>query len=86
MGEMLSPVAPRFNRALLILIVAPHEVLENSGIVGWMTDRLTDLRRPQDVSMNWPRCYAPRSCWPPRAGAIMTMPMRCGTTRPSGWR
>ena len=28
--------------------------------------------------MIWPRSCAPRSCWPPRDGAIMTMPMRCG--------
>lgn len=61
MGETLSPVAPRFNRSLRIESRAERltgdpgaillrEVLETSGIVGWMTDRLTDPRRPQDVT------------------------------------
>ncbi|GAA0310754.1 hypothetical protein GCM10008966_34080 [Rhodovulum strictum] len=27
-----------------------REVLENSGIAGWITDRLTDPQRPQDVT------------------------------------
>ncbi len=61
MGETLSLVAPRFNRSLRIESRAERltgdpgaillrEVLENSGIVGWMTDRLSDPRRPQDVT------------------------------------
>ncbi|MCO8146705.1 transposase [Rhodovulum tesquicola] len=61
MGETLSPVAPRFNRSLRIESRAERltgdpgaillrEVLENNGIVDWMTDRLADPRRPQDVT------------------------------------
>jgi hypothetical protein len=61
MGETLQPVSPRFNRSLRIEsrtdrltgdpgAVVLREVMEASGIVPWMTARLTDPRRPADVT------------------------------------
>ncbi|QIE48019.1 IS1380 family transposase (plasmid) [Pseudohalocynthiibacter aestuariivivens] len=61
MGETLQPVTPRFNRSLRIEsrahrltgdpgAVLLRDILEASGIVGWMTTRLTDPRRRADVT------------------------------------
>ena len=55
MGEMLEPVIPSFNRSLRVEsragrltgdpgAVLLREVLERSGIVSWMTARLSDPR------------------------------------------
>ena len=60
MGETLQPVMPRFNRSLRIEsraewftgdpgAIVLSETLENSGIVTWMTERLSDPRRQEDV-------------------------------------
>jgi hypothetical protein len=60
MGETLQPVTPRFNRSLRIEsraerltgdpgAIVLREILENSGIVTWMTERLSDPRRQEDV-------------------------------------
>ncbi|MBW6493914.1 MAG: IS1380 family transposase [Burkholderiaceae bacterium] len=60
MGETLQPATPRFNRSLRIESRAERltgdpgalvlrEILENSGIVTWMTERLSDPRRQEDV-------------------------------------
>jgi hypothetical protein len=61
MGETLQPVTPGFNRSLRIEsradrltgdpgAVLLREILEQSGIVRWMTSRMTDLRRQEDVT------------------------------------
>lgn len=61
MGEKLQAVSPRFNRSLSILTRADRltgdpgaillrEVLEGSGIVDWMTARMADRRRQEDVT------------------------------------
>ena len=61
MGETLQPVTPRFNRSLRVEsrpdrltgepgAVLLREVLEASGIVEWMTGRLVDPRRQEDVT------------------------------------
>jgi hypothetical protein len=61
MGETLQPVTPGFNRSLRIEsradrltgdpgAVVLREILERSGIVGWMTSRMTDPRRQEDVT------------------------------------
>ncbi|RYH05738.1 IS1380 family transposase [Tropicimonas sp. IMCC6043] len=61
MGETLQPVSPRFNRSLSILTRADRltgdpgaillrEILEGSGIVDWMTARMVDRRRQEDVT------------------------------------
>lgn len=61
MGETLQPVRPGFNRSLRIEsrtdrltgdpgAVMLREILERSGIVGWMTARLKDPRRQEDVT------------------------------------
>ena len=61
MGETLQPVTPGFNRSLRIEsragrltgdpgAVVLREILERSGIVGWMTSRLNDPRRQEDVT------------------------------------
>ena len=61
MGETLQPVTPRFNRSLQVEsrpdrltgepgAVLLREVLEASGIVEWMTGRLVDPRRQEDVT------------------------------------
>lgn len=61
MGETLQPVTPRFNRSLRIEsradrltedpgAVLLRDILEASGIVGWMTTRLKDPRRRADVT------------------------------------
>lgn len=60
MGETLQPVTPGFNRSLRIEsradrltgdpgAVLLREILEQSGIVRWMTSRMTDPRRQEDV-------------------------------------
>ena len=60
MGETLQPVTPGFNRSLRIEsradrltgdpgAVVLREILERSGIVGWMTSRMRDPRRQEDV-------------------------------------
>ncbi len=54
MGETLQPVTPGFNRSLRIEsradrltgdpgVVVMREILERSGIVGWMTYRMRDI-------------------------------------------
>ena len=61
MGETLQPVTPGFNRSLRIEsrqdrltgdpgAVLLREILEASGIVGWMASRLKDLRSQVDVT------------------------------------
>lgn len=61
MGENLQPVSPRFNRSLRIESRADRltgdpgaillrEVLEGSGIIDWMTARVVDPRRQEDVT------------------------------------
>ena len=61
MGETLQPVTPGFNRSLRIEsradwltgdpgVVLLREILERSGIVGWMTSRMRDPRRQEDVT------------------------------------
>ena len=61
MGETLSPVIPTFNRSLRVEsrtdrltgdpgAVVLREVLERSGIVSWMTSRLSDRRSRVDVT------------------------------------
>ena len=61
MGETLQPVMPRFNRSLRVEgrpdrltgepgAVLLREVLEASGIAEWMTGRLVDPRRQEDVT------------------------------------
>ena len=61
MGEMLEPVIPSFNRSLRVEsragrltgdpgTVLLREVLERSGIVSWMTARLSDPRSKVDVT------------------------------------
>jgi len=61
MGETLQPVTPSFNRSLRIEsrsdrltgdpgAVVLREILECSGILGWMTARLNDPRRQVDVA------------------------------------
>lgn len=61
MGETLQPVTTGFNRALRVEsrpdrltgdpgAILLREVLERSGIVAWMTGRLTDPRRQVDVT------------------------------------
>ena len=61
MGETLQPVTPRFNRSLRIEgrpdrltgdpgAILLREVLEGSGIIEWMTGRLVDPRRQEDVT------------------------------------
>jgi len=61
MGETLQAVTPGFNRSLRIEsradrltgdpgAVMLREILERSGIVGWMTARLKDPRRQEDVT------------------------------------
>ena len=61
MGEMLQPVIPGFNRSLRVEsradrltgdpgAVLLREVLERSGIVSWMTARLSDPRSKVDVT------------------------------------
>jgi hypothetical protein len=61
MGETLQPVIPGFNRSLRIEsradrltgdpgAVLLREVLERSGIVSWMTARLSDPRSKVDVT------------------------------------
>ncbi len=61
MGETLQPVTPSFNRSLRIEsradrltgdpgAVLLREILEQSGIVTWMTARLKDPRRQVDVT------------------------------------
>jgi hypothetical protein len=61
MGETLQPVSPRFNRSLRIESRADRltgdpgaillrEVLEGSGIIDWMTARMVDPRRQEDVT------------------------------------
>ena len=65
MGETLQPVTPRFNRSLRVECredrltgepgaVLLREVLEASGIVGWLGARLTDPRRQADVVHDLP--------------------------------
>jgi Transposase DDE domain group 1 len=61
MGETLQAATPGFNRSLRIEsradrltgdpgAVMLREILERSGIVGWMTARLKDPRRQEDVT------------------------------------
>ena len=61
MGETLKPVTPSFNPSLRIEsrtdrltgdpgAVKLREILERSGILGWMCARLKDPRRPVDVT------------------------------------
>ena len=61
MGETLQPIIPSFNRSLRVEsradrltgdpgAVLLREVLERSGIVSWMTARVKDPRRPEDVT------------------------------------
>lgn len=61
MGETLQPVTPSFNRSLRIEsrtdrltgdpgAVVLREILERSGILGWMTARLKDPRSQVDVT------------------------------------
>ncbi len=61
MGETLQAVTAGFNRSLRIEsradrltgdpgVVMLREILERSGIVGWMTARLKDPRRQEDVT------------------------------------
>ena len=61
MGETLQAVTPRFNRSLRVEsrpdrltgdpgAVLLREVLEASGIIEWMTGRLVDPRRQEDVT------------------------------------
>ena len=65
MGETLQPVTPRFNRSLRIEsredrltgdpgAVLLREILESSGIVAWLGERLTDPRRQADVVHDLP--------------------------------
>ncbi|MCC5985788.1 MAG: transposase, partial [Rhodobacteraceae bacterium] len=65
MGETLQPVTPRFNRSLRVECredrltgepgaVLLREVLEASGIVGWLGARLRDPRRQADVLHDLP--------------------------------
>ena len=65
MGETLPPVATRFNKALRVEsraerltgdagAVVLREIMERSGIMEWMTPRLTDPRRQEDVVHNLP--------------------------------
>ena len=65
MGETLQPVTPRFNRSLRVECredrltgepgaVLLREVLEASGIVGWLGARLRDPRRQADVVHDLP--------------------------------
>lgn len=61
MGETLQLVSPRFNRSLSIEAredrltgdpgaIVLREILEGSGIVDWMTARMIDPRRQEDVT------------------------------------
>ena len=61
MGVTLQPVTSKFNRSLRIEsradrltgdpgAVVLREILERSGVVGWMTARLKDPRRQEDVT------------------------------------
>ena len=61
MGESLQQVTPSFNRSLRIEsrtdrltgdpgAVVLREILERSGIFGWMTTRLKDPRSQVDVT------------------------------------
>ena len=61
MGETLLPVTMGFNRSLRIEsrvdrltgdpgVVLLREIAEQSGIIGWMTSRLTDPRSQVDVT------------------------------------
>jgi len=65
MGETLQPVTPQFNRSLRVECredrltgepgaVLLREILESSGIVGWLGTRLTDPRRQADVLHDLP--------------------------------
>ena len=60
MGETLQPVTPRFNRSVRVECredrltdepgaVLLREILEASGIVGWLGARLKDPRRQADA-------------------------------------
>ena len=60
MGETLQPVMPQFNRSLRIEsradrltgdpgAVMLREIMERSGILPWMTERLKDPRSEVDV-------------------------------------
>jgi len=61
MGETLQPLSPGFNRSLRVEsrtdrltgdpgAVLLREILEQSGIIGWMTARLKDRRSQVDVT------------------------------------
>ena len=65
MGEMLQPVAPRFNKSLRVEsraerltgdagVVVLREIMERSGIIEWMIPQLTDPRRREDVVHDLP--------------------------------
>lgn len=65
MGETLEPITPRFNRSLRVECredrltgepgaVLLREILESSGIMGWLGTRLKDPRRQADVLHDLP--------------------------------
>ena len=90
MGEMLQPFTTWFNRALRIDCrpdrltgdpgaVLLREILERSGIVGWMAARLKDPRSQVDVTHDLAALIRTCVVLQARAGGITMMLTLCAT-------
>jgi len=90
-------IRPDFNRTIMIDFqgatissdtgfILLRELDERFKIIGPMKDCLEDLRSPAHTRMPWSRwCVRGFTRWL-RAMKIVTMPIFCGLTWPSGWR
>ena len=96
MGETLPIFSTTFNGSVQVEARADHlsadtgalvlrEIMERTGIVDWMDERLLDPRNPLLITYRWPTCCGPACCCSARAGATRTTRTGCGTTRACGW-
>ena len=92
MGETLQPVTPRFNRSLRVECredrltgepgaVLLREILEASGIVGWLGARLKEPQRQADVLHDLPSLLRTAVLLAAQGWRDHNAPMRVGRSR-----
>ena len=96
MGETPPLFATTFNASVSVEARPEHltsdagavllrEVLERSGIVGWLTERLVEPRQPHLVTYPLADLLRTMLVLSPRDGMTRTTPTRCASTPPCGW-
>ena len=97
MPETIPQIRPSFNRSLRLetrpeLLSADtgalvqREMMDRSGLIDWLTERLHDPRHPSSIRIRCRICCGLDSCCWGRAGATSPTPTACVRIRACGWR